>query len=156
MKSKGKIIFESARFMSTMDNKQFQWWFLSTYVYCHSFFYSLNARPLQSGGGSHQLWNHFLQTLSLLRVDWIVCYDIWNTNPSCLWSQCSCGIKIRKTSLFIYIFCIFINPPFFCISKGWVQRQMSLAPLILKDLTWLTLAGETQPAVSSSGLHQIT
>lgn len=26
--------------------------------------------------------------------------------------------KISKASLLIYIFCIFINPPFFCISKN--------------------------------------
>lgn len=25
--------------------------------------------------------------------------------------------KLRKTSLFIYIFCVFINPPFFSLSK---------------------------------------
>lgn len=41
--------------------------------------------------------------------------------------------KLRKTRLFIYILCIFIDSQFFCISKNWMQREMSLAPLILKE-----------------------
>lgn len=119
--------------MSTMDNKQFQWWFLLISVYFHSYIYSPNVKLLKSGGGSHQFRNNFLQTLSVLLVDWILCYDIWNTNPSYLWSQCPCGIKIKE-SKFIYLHIL----PNFSV-KNWVLRQMSLAQLILNDLTWLAL-----------------